>query len=231
MLQAVITQIMMVACISKYVHKLIITACIVCLSLLIKPYLYGIQYQQTDFLPSSKRMHHGPAHCRGHYHLCTLKRMITETKLYGDTTFNSSDIYDLSKLGGFCTSYYKQHEGRTLGPKKIYLLRSYIRDEFRNPWLNKTLQWIEFTNATLPEQHVSCSPSLFKYFDYTFNITGFKKTYPQRIVFTVREKRKESKSFYPYLLPTIYVEISSPKTKAFCDTESTVQGIYTIELF
>ena len=156
-----------------------------------------------------------------------MKKLISDKKLYENVSYNSADVYDLSSLGHFRTDFYKKYPGRSLSFKAMKVLRDYIKDEFKDKVLDRNLEYTVVSENA--DQHdVLCSPSPNDYFTYSFHTVGIFGMNPEKILFHVEEK-KNSIHDHPFMFPNVHAEITTLRTKYFCETLDYIDGRYSIE--
>ena len=163
--------------------------------------------------------------CYGHFHLCAYKRMIIQKKLYGDITFPSDDIYNFSGLTKFRTQFFKVHPEITASLTKVKKLRHYIREEFRNTVLNKTLVY-KVLNKT--QTALKCSFRPYQHFNYTFHFRGTLSGPPMKLLFEIEEKFVGDNRLTD-LLPSIHGNVSTTRTKAVCETMGYADNKYYLQ--
>ena len=189
-----------------------------------------VTFSITNILPQSLIMYEKQRQqCNGHFHLCRLRKMIQENKLYG-TDILPKDINNFSNLTNFNTKFFKNLQGTDL--QRMEYVRSYAMNEHQNKWLNNTLQYAVLSKN---KSVLHCSLKLAGYFKYSFNVIGIKRRNPQWISLSVQErtpnKQITNRSLYNNIqLPTnIHGDVLTPQTKTVCEVTDYIRGTYNIE--
>ena len=164
--------------------------------------------------------------CAGHFHLCQLKRVFQENKLYGNLSFDQS-VYNFSVISKFRTNVYKTR------PDEELSIQHFVARVNNSNGLNRNL-----LNRRLNKKQSAliCSFKPFKHFKYNIKyLRTIFKGISSTLLFSVEEivlnKTFPHKAFYygPAVLPNIQGDITTSKTRMVCDVTNFIKGTYSIE--
>ena len=151
--------------------------------------------------------------------------MINERKLYGNRLLLSKDIYNFSSIAKFKTDFFKADPFILHTKKLMKDLRRYMKKEFNEKWLTKNLEYIKLSKH---ESATLCAFSPYRYFNYSFKYAGIVSERPLKLLFLAEELSLIGLA-RSFAMPYIHARVTTPRTKAVCDTMDYVNGRYHIE--
>ena len=173
--------------------------------------------------------------CKGHFHMCVMKRMIEENHLYGKHIHPQS-LYNVSHLVVFKTQFFKTRKQETINfqknKNKMHGLRAFLMEEHKSERLNKTLRF-EVLNKN--QSALICSFKPLEHFKYSYSDLETLTGSPPKLTFAVKERRlntvipHQSKYYGPALVSDVHGEVLSNMTRAACNVNDFSKGTYYIE--